>query len=237
MGRDITILIGAKAGQGIQTIDSILAEICHLPNFAKTESAALDLGHEHESFLVQDTNLYQHETYQRYKLTDTGVSPRCVPCTPHGLVRVAGNEHTPDGLPSEDPDNRNAMVEKRFKKLFAMKKEMALPSVFCADSKVFLTGWGSSKGSIMEACLQLREEGIDAGWIIFEDIWPMDALKLTGLLNHKKLIMVEGNATCQLGTLIRSLTGIDYISSVLKYDGRPIFPEFIIEKVKQIVGP
>ncbi len=207
-----------------------------LADSAKTETEVFDIGHEHDSLLVQDTKLYQHETYQRYKLTDTGVSPRCVPCTSHGLVRVAGNEHTPDGLPSEDPDNRNAMVEKRFKKLAAMKKEMALPSVFCADSKIFLTGWGSSKGSIMEACLQLREEGIDAGWIIFEDLWPMDAHKLTGLLNHKKLIMVEGNVTCQLGSLIRSLTGIDYISSVLKYDGRPIFPEFIIKKVKQIVG-
>ena len=86
----------------------------------------------------------------------------------------------------------------------------------------------------MEACLHLREEGIDAGWIIFEDLWPLDAQGLKDMLTGKRLIMVEGNATSQLGTLIRTLTGIEYLAAILKYDGRPIYPEYIVERVKDI---
>ncbi len=88
----------------------------------------------------------------------------------------------------------------------------------------------------MEACLTLRQEGINAGWILFEDIWPLDEQALKALLTDKKLVMVEGNATCQLGTLIRILTGIEYCCFVGKYDGRPIFPAYIIEKIKHNFG-
>ncbi|MCP3901877.1 MAG: hypothetical protein GY707_19385 [Desulfobacteraceae bacterium] len=158
------------------------------------------------------------------------------PCNSDALVRSTGNEHTEEGLSSEDPDNRNAMVKKRFKKLEMMTKEMKMPSISSENSSFYLTGWGSSKGCIMEACSQLQKQKIDAGWIIFEDIWPMDANKLKTILKNKKLVMVEGNATCQLGSLIRQQTGIDYSSSILKYDGRPIYPSYILEKVKQIGG-
>ena len=41
------------------------------------------------------------------------------------------------GLSTEDPDIRNAMVEKRFKKLALMKADMRMPSVFCDESVFF----------------------------------------------------------------------------------------------------
>ena len=207
-----------------------------LADSAKTESEPFQTGHEHETFLTQETQMSQGDVYLRYKLTDTGISPRRAPCLSDALVRASGTEHTEEGLSSEDPKIRNAMMEKRLKKIVQMKDEMRMPSVFCEGSSFYLTGWGSTKGSIMEACLHLREEGIEAGWIIFEDIWPLDYHKLTKLLENKKLIMVEANAGCQMGSLIRQMTGIDYMSSILKYDGRPIYPEYIIENIKQIMG-
>ncbi len=214
-------------------VPSIVLMDQYLTDSSRTETNGFVLGDDHRSF-IQETELYQDETYQRYKIVENGISPRCLPCSPHALVKVAGNEHTPDGLPSEDPVNRVAMVDKRFAKLTDMTREMRMPSVFCSNSSFFLTGWGSSKGCIMEACLQLREEGIDAGWIIFEDLWPLDSRGLKKLLAGKRLIMVEGNATAQLGSLIRTLTGIEYAASILKYDGRPIYPEYIVDRVKQI---
>jgi 2-oxoglutarate ferredoxin oxidoreductase subunit alpha len=202
----------------------------------RTEPGEFNIGFEHESFLDHRTEMYQDETYLRYKLATGGVSPRKIPCASQALVRVLGNEHTQEGFSTEDPEIRKQMVDKRFEKLTGMKSQMRMPSVFCENSSFFLTGWGSTKGSIMEACLHLREQGIDAGWIIFEDIWPLDTEKLKIMLANKKMIMVEGNSTSQLGTLIRQMTGFDYCSSVLKYDGRPIYPEYIIDKVKQIMG-
>lgn len=202
----------------------------------RTEPDEFTIGTAYESFIESDAFPDPQEPYMRYQMSVTGVSPRRLPCQSDSLVRAVGNEHTPEGFTTEDPGLRELMVEKRFKKLSYMKKETNLPSIFCSDSDFYLTGWGSTKGSIMEACLHLREDGINAGWIIFEDLWPLDENALTSILQNKKMIMVEGNATSQLGSLIRQITGIDYHSTILKYDGRPIYPENIIERVKKVAG-
>ena len=217
-------------------VPSIVLMDHFLINSARTESDKFEIGNEHDTLLEIDTKMYRDKPYLRYEHSATGISKRILPCTSNALVRSTGNEHVEEGLTDEDADNRNAMVEKRFKKLSMMKEEMKLPSVFCEESSFFLTGWGSSKNSIKQACMHLREQGFDVGWIIFEDIWPMNTQKFTNILKNKKLFMVEGNATCQLGNLIRQQTGIDYASSILKYDGRPIFPEYIIDNVKNIIG-
>ncbi|MFN2436632.1 MAG: 2-oxoacid:acceptor oxidoreductase subunit alpha [Desulfotignum sp.] len=184
----------------------------------------------------KETQSSQNDTYQRYRLTADGISPRIHPCTPAGLVRVSGNEHGPSGFPDENPENRCAMVDKRFKKLTGMKEQMTMPDVFAPESEFFLTGWGSTRGGIMEACQTLRREGVDVGWVLFQDLWPLDEHKLTDLLSGKQLILVEGNATGQLGVLIHSLTGIRHYSLVAKYDGRPVFANYIVDKVRQIQG-
>jgi 2-oxoglutarate/2-oxoacid ferredoxin oxidoreductase subunit alpha len=217
-------------------VPSIVLMDQFLIDSSKTESDKFKIGHEFDTLLENGTKSYHKEQFLRYQNTNTGISPRILPCSSSALVRSNGNEHTEEGFSFEGPLNRTAMVEKRFEKLGLMKEEMNLPSIFSERSPIFLTGWGSSKNSIKEACLTLREQGVDAGWIIFEDIWPMNAQKLTEKLANKKLFMVEGNSTCQLGSLIRQITGIDYASSILKYDGRPIYPEYIIEKVKNIIG-
>ncbi len=207
----------------------------YLMDSARTQDGPLELGTAYQSCMAQDTGLSQGETYQRYKFTDTGISPRLPPCTDRGLVRVAGNEHTPEGFPNEDPVNRVAMMDKRMGKIKTMAQEMRFPDVFCPESAFFLTAWGSSKGAVMEACLSLREEGFDVGWVLFEDMWPLDRAGLKSRLEGKKMILVEGNAAGQLGELIRMLTGLEYAYSINKYDGRPLYREFIVERARQIL--
>lgn len=203
-----------------------------LADFSQTEPNEFKTGNEYENISCSQT---QEKTYLRYQLTDNGISNRQIPCSSSLLVRSTGNEHTQEGFTTEDPDIRNLMVEKRLKKLEMMKEEMHCPLICDKGSDFFLTGWGSSKGSIIEASHILEERGILVGWIIFKDIWPVNAEKLKKILENKKLIMVESNASAQLGQLIQQLTGIKYFDSILKYDGRPIFPEYIINKIKKIM--
>ncbi|MFH2092262.1 MAG: 2-oxoacid:acceptor oxidoreductase subunit alpha [Pseudomonadota bacterium] len=207
-----------------------------LVDSARTQIDEFKNGDSHISVIDHEPMSDQAGLYHRYQMTPDGISPRKIPCESSALVRAAGNEHTPEGLTTEDPELRTLMVQKRFKKLNHMKQEMNMPSIFCPESSFFLVGWGSSKGSIMEACLHLREEGIDAGWIIFEDLWPLDEQQLKKQLENKKLILVEGNTTGQLGTLIRQMTGVDYHDAILKFDGRPIYPEYIIKHIKALPG-
>jgi 2-oxoglutarate ferredoxin oxidoreductase subunit alpha len=127
------------------------------------------------------------------------------------------------------------MVDKRHKKVDAMLKEMEKPWVFEPECTYVLTGWGSSKGSIKEAAEILHEEGYDVGALVFKDIWPMDEQAVSKIIADKKLIMVEQNATCQLGRLIRQQTGAGWFDAVLKYDGRPLFPAHIVERARKIM--
>ncbi len=207
----------------------------YLADLAKTESDVFEIGDEHKSFLETETTLHQETNYLRYKITKRGVSPRKIPCDSTSLVRASGNEHSQMGLTSEDSENRKQMVKKRFKKIEFMKEEMTIPSIFHEKSLFILTAWGSTKGCVVEAGTRLREEGFDTGWLIFEDIWPLNFDIIKKRVENKKLIIVEGNATSQLGSLIRQQTGVGCFETILKYDGRPFYPEYIIEKVKQIV--
>ena len=51
------------------------------------------------------------------------------------------------------------------------------------------------------------------------------------LRQAKRRVLIENNFSGQLGGLIREKTGIDITEKLLKYDGRPIHPEEIINKV------
>jgi len=93
----------------------------------------------------------------------------------------------------------------------------------------------SSKGSIVEACQTLQKQDLDIGCLTFKDIYPMDSKIVKNLISGKKIIMVEQNANCQMGKLIAQQTGILYDEAILKYDGRPLYPEYIIERTKQIM--
>ncbi|MGD9730736.1 MAG: 2-oxoacid:acceptor oxidoreductase subunit alpha [Desulfamplus sp.] len=195
--------------------------------------------------------------YKRYVITEDGVSPRALPCMGDIMVRATGNEHNESGQISEDAANKVNMTNKRNVKLAAMKQEMELPEIIypkeasvqssdkqaasdkkssSADSQFFLTGWGSSKGPIMEACEILQEKGINIGCIFFKDIWPMNSDAVKSILENKKLIMVEQNSNCQMGRLIVQETCISYHASILKIDGRPFYPQYIVEKALEIIG-
>lgn len=189
-----------------------------------------------QSYTVTDSELSDPENYQRYAFTDSGVSPRAIPCQGKALVKASGNEHTPDAHISEDRENRIKMVEKRGAKLPAMTAEMQAPETHFDSAETMLVGWGSTKGAIKEAMEMLREQNVDVGYLHFTDLWPFPTEKVQPLLEKtKKFIVIEQNSTAQLGQLIRLQTGLFYSDSILKYDGRPFYPIEIVEQVKKIV--
>jgi 2-oxoglutarate ferredoxin oxidoreductase subunit alpha len=45
---------------------------------------------------------------------------------------------------------------------------------------------------------------------------------------------VEGNFTGQLATLLKMTMGVEVAGKILKYDGRPFSPEYILRNVEKI---
>ena len=180
----------------------------------------------------------KQEHYQRYKLTDDGISPRLVPgrCGTQ-VVLADSDEHTEDGHITEAADVRVAMTKKRMLRLEYLKKEAQEPWAFGqTDPEILLLAWGSNAGPVREA-IELLEEDYSIGALIFGDIYPLPTKLLTDIRpNVTKLINVEQNATGQLAALIRQETLIACTHSILRYDGRPMSGQYISDRVKEVIS-
>ena len=202
-----------------------------------TETEPFPVPEEVERFVVRDSDIEDISQYGRYTLTPSGISPRALPCMGEALVIASGNEHREDGHNTEEKHDRIRMVEKRNAKITGMLQEMRPPKVLHSDSEILLVGWGSTGGAIREAADMLRDEGVDAGSLVFSDLWPFPADAVEACINEKQqLFMVELNSSGQLGTLIREQTGLRCAGTVLKYDGRPFYPVEIADGIKKHIG-
>jgi len=171
--------------------------------------------------------------YKRYANTESGVSPRALPCRGPALVKCSGNEHREDGHSTEAAPTRTMMVDKRGRKIFGMLAEMRAPNLCHAEAKTLLVGWGSTRGVMEEAAALLRADGIDAGVVHFCDLWPFPAQEAYRYLRPaERLFAVEQNSTGQFAQLLRQETGLMVSGMVLKYDGRPFYPIEICSQIK-----
>ncbi len=167
--------------------------------------------------------------YERYALTDSGISPRRRPG--FGPVVVAdSDEHTPDGHLTEDLEVRVKMHDKRLRKLKGLVKELGgITTAGPADAPLVLACWGSSLGPVEEAVTRLNHAKTPARMVHFSELWPFPAAAVSAALGKpQKLVMVEMNATGQFNRLLRQETGITADHQVLKYDGAPFTPEYIL---------
>jgi 2-oxoglutarate ferredoxin oxidoreductase subunit alpha len=95
-----------------------------------------------------------------------------------------------------------------------------------------LVGWGTARGAIAEAVALLRADGRDVGCVCFSELWPFPkTAAVRALEGAGRFLMVEQNTTAQLGRVIRMETGLAAAGSVLKYDGRPLYPNDIVRGV------
>jgi 2-oxoglutarate ferredoxin oxidoreductase subunit alpha len=176
----------------------------------------------------------QTEGYMRYKYEPDGISQRSIPGTSNFFI-ANSDEHDEYGYSTEDIEIRNRMMEKRMKKLRTCEAEdMKGQAVFGPnEADITLVSWGSNKGSVLEALKNFSN--VNFVYLTWMNPFPSEELRKL-LSNSKHIIDIESNYTGQMADLIREKTGIKINDRLLKYDGRMIFPEEIIEKVAAIKG-
>src|SRR5205809_3621335 len=116
--------------------------------------------------------------YKRYRITESGISPRAIPGVPGHIHTAATDEHDEDGVLISDeftnPIKRRAMMEKRMRKVIGIEAAVAPPELWGPrDADVTLIGWGSTKGVIEEACEILSEQGISANQLQIRWLVPL----------------------------------------------------------------
>lgn len=188
-------------------------------------------------FFYSEKEINKQKPYFRYQFTETGVSPRFFPSW-EGMETIAdSHEHQEDGHITEDALVRRKMVEKRFKKIEGIVKEMSPPlSPGYDGADLLIIGWGSTYGVIKEATERLIDEGYPLRMMHFQEIWPFPEEEVMKEIKRaKKWVVVENNYTSQLTGIIQELTCLKPDSNILKYDGRPFFFKEVYEALKKEV--
>jgi 2-oxoglutarate ferredoxin oxidoreductase subunit alpha len=175
-------------------------------------------------------------TYERYAYTENGVSPRRLPGFGPELVVADSDEHTPDGHLTEDLQVRVKMHDKRLRKLQTMGKEMGgVTAAGDPDAPLALLCWGSSLGPVQEVVERLQKEKTPARMVHLSELWPFPTAAVAAALSGaKKLVLAEMNATGQLHRLLRQETGLQADHLILKYDGMPFTPEYIVRNLSKV---
>ena len=188
--------------------------------------------------LVSETDPSKLERYKRYEITSSGISPRAFPMQSSALVVADSDEHNEEGHLIEDAETRTAMMLKRQRKLEGLKKEISGPRTYgLAQAEITLIGWGSTLGALREAVDLAKQNGLSVNLVHFAEIWPFptEAASLA-LRGAKKTFAVENNATAQFAHLLRAETGQQVTGSILKFDGRPFSPTYVLAQLKKEVA-
>ncbi len=171
--------------------------------------------------------------YQRYAVTESGVSPRLIPGFGEHLVVLDSDEHTPDGHITEDLGVRVTMMDKRMRKANGLLADTLPPDLTGSQTPdLLLVCWGSTHGAALEAALILQDQGTPAAVLHFSQVYPVNPEHFLPLFaKAKRVVMVEGNFAGQFARLIRQETGYAFGQVITRYDGLPFTAEYIVERL------
>ena len=147
-------------------------------------------------------------------------------------------EHDEEGFEREEEDNKIRMATKRFKKLGEAAKEIPQPQFLGPeDAELTIVTWGSTKGPVLEAMRLLEKGGLKANLlqIVFISPFPTETVEKI-LKRAKTTVIVEGNQTSQMASVIREKTGIEIENKILRFDGRPFSPEDLFTSFKELIA-
>jgi len=231
-----------------QTIKAFdLAEKYQVPVVIMTDQFLADSYFTEERFDISGITINRHllsekdisdsKGYKRYRITESGISPRSTPSSFRLEVVADGHEHDENGHITEDAQIRKMMVEKRFRKTTELAKEINRPKQL-GDPKadLLMVGWGSTYGPMAEAIDILTDDGIPLRGIHLSELWPFPKGHIANLItNAKKWAVVENNFTGQLSRLIQMEVLKMPHKRILKYTGRPFMAQEIVERFKKEV--
>lgn len=204
----------------------------------KISTAPFDFSKIEINRYLANPNDYEPGTYNRYEITDSGVSPRLIPTRANGnMVMVDSDEHDEFGRTSEDAQNRIAQVDKRHRKFEGIIADEEEPwEIGVDDFDTLVVCWGSTYGVVKESIDLLNEKGHKIKGLVFGDVFPLPLKKFKKFHSMaKNYIVVEMNRDGQFEGLIRqeALVASDHL--ITKYDGRPFYLEELVERLEEVL--
>jgi len=171
--------------------------------------------------------------YQRYALTESGISPLRHPPVQGAAIKVNSYVHAEDGITTERADITVMMTEKRRRKRESLKWEVeqleCVRSSGSPSADTAVLCWGSTLGVCREVAM---DQGMKLIQPVVLDPFPEDALR-KALSGVERTILIEENAEGQLAMLC-ARHGILPEHHIRRFDGRPFTVEELAARVGEV---
>jgi len=241
----IIVLSDKKLAAIYTTIDKLelrYDQIDRGERFTGSEWTAVDAKGPNDGEAIHNGNGHGNgvtNEYLRYALTKDGISPRSRPGIEGGRFWSTTDEHDPDGHITEGVEMRVAMVRKRMGKLALAAKAIPQDQQYAlhgpADAELTVVGWGSTKGTILDALRILEADGKRINFLQCRLMRPFPAEAIGNILRKAKhVVCIEENYSGQLASVIAEQTGFMIKDKINKYDGRPFSEDEMVRAISNV---
>lgn len=174
------------------------------------------------------------EEYHPYKADADGIAPMAN-CGDGYRIHVTGLTHDERGYPAMDAKAQENMVKRLVGKILNNRdKIISTKNLFLDDAEVVVVSYGISARSAMQAVRDARKEGIKAGLIKLETIWPFPEELIRSIAPQvRALIMPEINGGQMVLELERAACGACPVTLVSNYGGAIIHPGLILSAINK----
>jgi len=222
-----------------------LAERCQMPVILLSDQS---LSHRTETLQMPDLSRLtvvdrerprddDLESYSRFRVTASGVSPMALPGVDvEGAYVAPGLEHDESGHPDLEPSVHELMTQKRFRKLTTIQSELGpVPRYGSAKPKVGIIGWGATEGAIREAVERALAAGYEVAALHPRVLNPLPEKELGAFIDSvEQVIVPEVNYQGQMAHHLAATFGFRPIP-LNKYGGLPFAPGEIFRKIEEVL--
>lgn len=228
--------------------DKLIAETLYTVEGFDQTRIPIDRG----MYITDETELDRLKPTDRFQLTDSGVSKRWALGASEADFNANSDEHDEEGNLTEDAEPAAAMISKRLRKQTTLAAELPEPELLYNDvpkdleqGKLRLIGWGGVLGVVNDLFKYYEQQNIKVDYLDIKYLWPLSAKAISDFLNpdqssdqssipdsNPEALLIENNATGQLGQVIKAETGIEIPHKLLKWDGRPFFLEEVVDHIE-----
>ena len=175
------------------------------------------------------------EEYKPYQADESGV-PAMADFGTGYHWHVTGLTHDASGGPTGKGEVINEQLSRLLTKLDQYNQEITFYKNYQTDdAEYLLISFGCSARPAAEALLMLKEDGIKAGLLQLQTIWPFpDEIVASYCQGKKAIIVPELNSGQIRGEIQRVLSRDQLIVGINKINGELITPGEICKRVKEV---
>jgi len=172
------------------------------------------------------------ETYYRYAIGDSGISPMAIPGQAGGQYTADGLEHNEAGAPSSLPSDHLQQLDKRQRKISGFNYGEHWADIEGAGETAVIS-WGSTCGPVREALSRLRSQGRNIRLVAIRLLAPERPAELYAALEGvKRVLVIEQSHSHQFHRYLRSVYDLPGEVRVFNRPGPlPFRPNEIIEQL------